>query len=485
MADVPARTGLLIDGVWEERDRTLPVLDTWSGERISEQAVATRGDVDRAVTVAARTLRDGPLPLSVRAAVLERTATLVVRDREHLARLIALEAAKPLATALVEVERCVETLRFSAAEARTHHDRTLPIDAHPAGIGATGFVRREPIGVVAAITPFNFPLNLVAHKLGPAIAAGCPVVLKPAERTPLSAVALAERLLEAGLPAGWLAVLTGGGAEVGGALARHPGVAAVTFTGSAAVGAQLARDATHAEVLLELGSAAPLVAEADADVPSVVDRVVTGGFGYAGQSCVSVQRLLLHEDVAEAVLDALVPRVAALRVGPPLDPGSDLSTVIDDAAGDRIRASIATTVAAGGRLLSGGGGSGATVAPTLVDDVPLTSPLWTEEVFGPVVAVRTFRSTDEALAAVAAGPPLIHLGVFTRDLDRAMRWVTEVRAGAVLVNESPTFRVDQAPYGGVDHPGVTREGPRSTIAALTVEKVVLLRPAGGVDGTGT
>ncbi|MEX1178753.1 MAG: aldehyde dehydrogenase family protein [Nitriliruptor sp.] len=476
MADIPARTGLLIDGAFEDRERTLAVHAPWTDARLSEQSVADLADVDRAVAVAHRVLR-APLPLHVRAAVLERTAELVHRDREHLATIVALEAAKPIASARLEVSRCIETLRFSAAEARTLHDRTVPIDAHPAGTGALGFVRREPIGVVAAITPFNFPLNLVAHKLGPAIAAGCPVICKPAERTPLSAIALAERFVEAGLPAGWLAVLTGGGAEVGGALARHPGVAAVSFTGSAAVGAMLARDAAHAEVLLELGSAAPLVAEADAELDAVVDRVVSGGYGHAGQSCVSVQRLLVHRSIAPELIDRLTARVERLQVGDPLDDSSDLSCVIDAAAGDRIRDWVRRTVAAGGRALVGGGGDGAVVEPTLVADVPVDAPLWTDEVFGPVVAIRTFATTGEAIAAVEAGPPLIHLGVFTRDLDLAMRWVAAVRAGGVLINESPTFRVDQAPYGGVDHPGATREGPASTIRAFTTEKLVVVRPS--------
>jgi acyl-CoA reductase-like NAD-dependent aldehyde dehydrogenase len=477
VADVPARTGLLIDGVWEDRERTLVVHDPWSGAELSRQAVADPADVERAVAVGRRVLRT-PLPRHERARVLDRTADLLERDREHLAFLVASESAKPLAAARVEVDRAAGTLRFSAAEARTLGDGGVPFDAHPAGVGATGFVRRDPIGVVAAITPFNFPLNLVAHKVGPALAAGCPVVLKPAERTPLSAVALAERLIEAGLPAGWLAVLTGDGAEVGAPLAAHPDVAAVSFTGSAAVGARLARDASHATVLLELGSAAPLVAEADADVDAVVDGVVAGGFGHAGQSCVSVQRLLLHEDIAEAVLERLVPRVRSLRVGAPLEPSSDLSCVIDAQAGARVRAWIVRSLASAGRLLVGGGGDGAIVEPTLVVDVPLDAPLWTDEVFGPVVAIRTFTSTDEAIAAVDAGPPLIHLGVFTADLDTALTWVDRTRAGAVHVNESPTFRVDHAPYGGVDHPGVTREGPAATVRELTVEKVVLLRRSG-------
>jgi acyl-CoA reductase-like NAD-dependent aldehyde dehydrogenase len=478
VADVPPRTGLLIDGAWEEREDRLPVFAKWSGEEISRQANASAADVDRAVAVAQRVLAR-PLPLAERAAILDRCADLVRRDREHLAHLIALEAAKPVVAARFEVDRCEQTLRFSAAETRTLHDETLPVDAHPAGVGATGWIRRDPIGVIAAITPFNFPLNLVAHKLGPAIAAGCPVLCKPADRTPLSAVALAERLQEAGLPAGWLAVLTGDGPGTGATLARHPGIAAVSFTGSVSVGWQLARDATHARVLLELGSAAPLVAEADADVDTVVAKVVAHAFGHAGQSCVSVQRLLVHEELAEALLDRLVPAVAALQVGDPLDPTTDVSCLIDETAAQRVHRWIAEAVAAGGRLLAGGERDGAVVSPSVVADVPLDARLWTEEVFGPVVAVRAFSTTDKALDDLAAGPDLIHLGVFTRDLDRALRYVEEVRAGAVLVNESPTFRVDQMPYGGVGRAGTTREGPRSTVRELTIEKAVVLRPSTG------
>jgi acyl-CoA reductase-like NAD-dependent aldehyde dehydrogenase len=447
----------------------------WSGERLSEQAVATDDDVDRAIGLAHGVLAR-PLPLAERAAVLDRCADLVRRDRGHLAHLIALEAAKPIAAATVEVDRCEQTLRFSAAEARTLHDETLPLDAHPAGVGATGWVRREPIGVVAAITPFNFPLNLVAHKLGPALAAGCPVVCKPAERTPLSAVALAERFLEAGLPPGWLALLTGDGPGTGAALARHPGIAALSFTGSVPVGWALAREAAHARVLLELGSAAPLVAEADADADAVVERVAAHAFAHAGQSCVSVQRLLVHADLAGTVLDRLVPAVEALRVGDPIDPTTDVSCLIDEHAATRVRSRIEAAVARGAKLVTGGAQEGAVVRPAVLTDVPLDAELWTEEIFGPVVAVRTFTSTDQALAEIAAGPDLIHVGVFTRDLDLALRYVDEVRAGAVLVNESPTFRADHLPYGGVGRAGTTREGPRATVRELTVEKVVVLRP---------
>jgi acyl-CoA reductase-like NAD-dependent aldehyde dehydrogenase len=476
VADVPQRTGLLLDGVWEDRARTLPVTAPATGEVLSHQAVASPADVDRAVGSARAALRS-PLPLAERAAILDRCADLVRRDHEHLARLIALEAAKPVRAARVEVERCEQTLRFSAAEARTLHDRTLPVDAHPGGAGATGFVRRDPIGVVAAITPFNFPLNLVAHKLGPALAAGCPVVLKPAERTPLSAVELAERLQEAGLPAGWLAVLTGDGPGTGATLAAHPHVDVLSFTGSVDVGWALAREAGHARVLLELGSAAPLVLEADGDVDTVVAAVAAHGFVHAGQSCVSVQRLLVHASVADRVLERLTAAVDDLVVGDPLDERTDVSCLIDEPAARRVQGWIDEAADAGARVVVGGTRDGAFVVPTVVDDVPLDAALWTREAFGPVVAVRRFTSTDEALAAVAAGPDLIHLGVFTRDLDLALRYVDEVRAGAVLVNESPTFRLDHVPYGGVGRAGTTREGPAAAVRELTVEKVVLLRPS--------
>lgn len=472
--DSDDRTRLLIGGAWVPAREHLDVVAPWTGERLARMALATTDDVDRAVTAARSALGDTPT-LAARAAVLERTAALLVRDREELARTIAHEAAKPVGAARAEVDRAVETLAFSAAEARTLHGETVPMDAHPAGEGMLAFTLREPIGVVAAITPFNFPLNLVAHKLGPAIAAGCPVVLKPAEKTPLSAIALVERLLEAGLDPARVQVVTGLGHDVGAHLAAHPGIDALSFTGSAAVGHALAERAGGARVLLELGSAAPVIVERDADLELVASRVAAHAFAHAGQSCVSVQRLVIHREVAGALLEDLRTRVAALVVGDPLDEGTDLACLIRPDAAARVAAWIDEAVAAGATRLVGGALDGAVVPPTVLTDVPADARLWREEVFGPVVACVTFDDLDGALAAVAAGPDLIQAGVFTRDLDRALAYVRALDAGAVLVNESPTFRADQMPYGGVRSAGNTREGPRSTVRELTREKLVVLR----------
>lgn len=466
---------LFVAGEWRDASDHLEVVAPWTGEVVGTMALGTTADVDRAVE-AARAVRGRLGSRAARAAVLDRTAALLAADREELARTIALEAAKPIRAARAEVDRAVETLRFSAAAARTAHGDEVPMDAHPAGTGLLAFTVREPVGVVAAITPFNFPLNLVAHKLGPAVAAGCPVVLKPAEKTPLSAIALVERFLRAGLDPHAVQVVTGLGPVVGAHLAAHPGIAALSFTGSATVGHALAASAAPGvRVLLELGSAAPLVVEQDADLHAVVERVAVHAFGHAGQSCVSVQRLVVHEDVVDELGKLLLGRLTDLVVGDPLDEATDLSCLVRPEPAARVEGWVHEALAAGADLLVGGARDGATLHPTVLVDVPADAALWTQEAFAPVVACSTFRTLDEAVALVGAGPDLINAGVFTRDLDRALRYVSALDAGTVLVNESPTFRVDHMPYGGVGRAGTTREGPASTVAELTREKLVILR----------
>lgn len=473
------RTQQYIEDAWEGSDEHLPVVAPWDGTVLAEMAVGGPDDVDRAVSYARSSV--GELgPASVRAGVLDRAAGLLVARREALAETIAWEAAKPLRAAQLEVDRAVETLRHSASAARTLHGDVVPMDAHPAGDGYLGFTLREPAGVVAAITPFNFPLNLVAHKLGPALAAGCPVVLKPAEKTPLSAVALVEILLESGAPDGALQLVSGTGATVGSHLASHPDVDVVTFTGSADVGHRLAaQTAPGTAVLLELGSPAPLVVERDADLTTAVGRIVAGGFGHAGQSCVSVQRVLVHEAVREEVADRLAPLVDQLVVGDPLHAATDVSCLIDVAAARRVESWVEEAADAGAKVLVGGDRDGAVVVPTVVVDVPPATRLWTEEVFGPVVALATFGSTDEAIATISSGPDLIQAGVFTGSFSTAMTYVRRLRAGSVLINESPTFRLDHMPYGGLGAAGNTREGPAATLYELTREKLVVLRAATG------
>jgi acyl-CoA reductase-like NAD-dependent aldehyde dehydrogenase len=471
---VGERTRLYIDGRWEDADRHLPVLAPWDGRHLADMAVGDLVSLDRAVA-GARAVLDAPLSAARRAGVLDRAADLVAVRRDRLAETIALEAGKPIRTARAEVDRTVETLRFSGVEARGPVGESLALDADPAGDGLAAFTMREPVGVVAAIIPFNFPLNLVAHKLGPAVAAGCPVVLKPAERAPLSALRLTGILTEAGLPAGWLQVVTGTGADLGAALAAHPDIDAVTFTGSGAVAAGLQATAPGRRMLLELGSAAPLVVEQDGDVKAAAERIVRHGFGHAGQSCVSIQRVLVHDDRRAELVEALAAAAETLVVGDPMDEATDVSCLITPDAAERVRRAIAEAVTGGAKVLSGGHGNGSVVAPTVILDVSPSAALMREEIFGPVVAVNRFTSTDEAIATINGPAPVINAGVFTASLDRALRYVREVRAGTVLVNESPTFRVDRMPYGGNGAAGNTREGPRAAVRELTVEKLAILR----------
>jgi acyl-CoA reductase-like NAD-dependent aldehyde dehydrogenase len=468
------RTELLIDGAWEAADTHLEVRDPWTGAQLAELADASDEQVDRAVAAAARVLEEGIPATDERAAVLDRVADLVDARAEDFTRTIAQEAGKPIRTARAEVARAVQTMRFSAAAARTVGGESIPMDAHPAGAGYLAFTIREPVGVLVAITPFNFPLNLVAHKLGPALAAGCPVVLKPADRTPLSSLRLVEAFAEAGLAPGMLNLVSGDGARVGGRLAADPRVAAISFTGSGPVGWQIRAAASAKRVLLELGSAAPLIVEADADLDVAAARIALHGFSHAGQSCVSVQRVLVHADVVDDLLAALLPRVADLRVGPPLEEDTDVSCCITVEAAERVESWIGEAVDAGGRLLAGGKRDGAVVTPAVLADVPAESRLACEEVFGPVVVVDTFTSTEEAIRTANAGARGLNAGVFTADVQRALRYVRGLRYGAVLVNEAPTFRVDHMPYGGEPPAGTTREGPLWSMRELTVEKLVVL-----------
>ncbi|HEY8524074.1 MAG TPA: aldehyde dehydrogenase family protein [Acidimicrobiales bacterium] len=440
--------------------------------RVAEVPELGPDDAARAVETAAA-LAAAPLPLHERAAVLDEAARRLAAHREEAARLIALEAAKPIRTARGEADRAVETLTLSAAEARQLAGEVVPLDATPTGAGKLAFTRRRPVGPVAAITPFNFPLNLVAHKVGPAVAAGCPVVVKPAPATPLSAILLARLLEDAGLPPGWVQVLPGG-AEVGAALVDAEPVRFVSFTGSDTVGWAIAARAPRKRVALELGSNAPLIVDEGGDWAAAADRAAVAGFTHAGQSCVSVQRVYVHERHLDDFLARLVDRVAALRVGHPLDEEADLSSVISRREQDRIVSWIESATAAGATVLTGGGLEGGHLRPTVVTGVPDDHPLSCREVFGPVVAVAGVADLDEAVARSNASPFGLQAGVFTPSIDRALRAVQALEFGTVLVNEVPTFRVDSQPYGGVKDSGNTREGPRYAIREMTEEQLVMI-----------
>jgi acyl-CoA reductase-like NAD-dependent aldehyde dehydrogenase len=468
---------LLAAGEWIESGDWAEVESPYDGSVIGRVAQGDAALVDRCAIAARAAFESGGFPQHERAAVLDRVAALVGERLDDLARTIAAEAGKPLKTAEVEAARCVDTLTFSAVEARKLSGGTVPMEASSPGAGKLGVMLRVPYGVVGAISPFNFPLNLVAHKLGPAIAAGNAVVLKPAGQTPISALKLAAILVEAGLPEGWLSVVPGSGSEVGNAIVEHDLTGALSFTGSAKVGWGIRSRVPHKKVNLELGSNAPLIVHADGDWETAADKAKLHAFSHAGQSCISIQRILVHEDVADAFVERLLANAAALTVGNPLDPETDVGPLISAGDRDRVKQWIDEAVEGGAELLCGGElvDEGRCLAPTLLANPPRESNVWHEEVFGPVATIDRYADFDEALRLANDSKFGLQAGVFTRDVGRGLEAARKLEFGGVLINEVPTFRADQMPYGGVKDSGNTREGPAYAVLELTEERFITLQ----------
>ncbi|HEY0319014.1 MAG TPA: aldehyde dehydrogenase family protein [Solirubrobacterales bacterium] len=468
---------LLAAGEWIETGEWAEVRSPYDGTPVGRVAQGDAALVDRAARKAREAFESADFPQHARAEVLDRAAELVGERVEELGLAIAAEAGKPIKTATVEAQRCVDTLTFSAVEARKLTGGTVPMEASSSGVGKLGVMMRVPFGVVGAISPFNFPLNLVAHKLGPAIAAGNAVVLKPAGQTPISALKLAEILLQAGLPENWLSVIPGHGSTVGNAIVEHPLTKAITFTGSAPVGWGIRSKVPHKKVNLELGSNAPLIVNDDGDWEAAADKAQIHAFSHAGQSCISIQRILVHEDVAEAFKQRLVANVEKLTVGDPLDEDTDVGPLITPHDRDRVKEWIDEAVSAGAKLLTGGElvDDGRCLAPTLLEAPPKDAKVWAEEIFGPVATIDTFSDFDQALALANDSKFGLQAGVFTRDVGRGLKAGDTLEFGGVLINEVPTFRADQQPYGGVKDSGNTREGPAYAVYELTEERFVTLQ----------
>jgi acyl-CoA reductase-like NAD-dependent aldehyde dehydrogenase len=452
------------------------VRSPYDGSEVGRVPACDAGHVDRAVAAARARLAE-PWPAHERAAVLDRAALLLAERQEDFARIIAAEAAKPLKTARIEAARAADTFRFSAAEARTLAGEVVPLDASAAGEGKVGFTLRVPIGVVAAISPFNFPLNLVSHKVAPAIAAGCPVVLKPASQTPLSALALAALLLdECGLPAGALNVVTGSGGDVGDPLVTHDDVAMVTFTGSPPVGWSIRQKAPRKKVTLELGNNSPVIIEGDADWRAAVAKLRVAGFSHAGQSCISAQRVLVQRSIHDDVVAALVEAVETLVVGPPLDEATDVSALISPKETERVKSWVDEAVAGGAKVATGGEvGDDGMLRPTVLTGVTPDMRVCADEVFGPVLGVAAYDELDEALAVANDTRYGLQAGIFTARLDTALAAARRLDFGGVLVNEVPTWRADQQPYGGVRDSGNTREGPAHAVREMTETRLVVFQ----------
>lgn len=467
---------LLIDGKWVPGEGgTQSTFNPYSGEAVARVSLASSRQAREAMRVARGAFHDWrKVPAHRRSDMLLAAARLVGERGEQLARTITEENGKPIRLARGEVNRAGTTFRLAAMEAGRMTGETIPMDVVPGSEERFGFYIRQPIGVVAAITPFNFPLNLAVHKVAPALAVGNTVVLKPSSQTPLTAVLLGQIVTDAGFPAGALNVIPCA-RETAEALVTDPDAAMVSFTGSVAVGRSIRERAGLKKVALELGSNSGNIVTVSADLDQAAGSCVVGGFAYAGQVCISVQRIYVQRPVMEAFLAAFLPRVKALRLGDPGDEATDVGSLISDEAAERVRGWLKEAVDGGAQVLCGGAISGRMMQPTVLVDVNRGMKVVCEEAFAPLVSVIPFDTFDEAIAMVNDSKYGLNAGVFTRDLREAFKAVGELEVGSVIVNDSSAYRADHMPYGGVKSSGVGREGIRFAMEEMTEVKFAAIR----------
>ena len=410
-----------------------------------------------------------------RAELLERIGSLLRRDHASFASAISLETGKPISEAHIEVDRSLQTLVASSIAARDLHGEVIPIDGAPIGAARMAMTVREPLGVIGIITPFNVPLNLTLHKLGPALAGGNAVVHKPAEQTPLSALKLAKLFREAGAPSGTYNVVTGPGNTIGRALVECPGVDMITFTGSVETGRTIRASAGLKKVTLELGGNCAVILEPDADLDAAVSRIVQGGYGFSGQICISVQRVYVHESVANEFLPKLAGAVSKLRVGHPGEDTTQIASLVNEEAARRVESWTRAAAAAGARVILGGDRTNSTIQPGVLTDVPEETTFMQNELFGPLVAVNRYSSLEDAIDRVNSTSYGLQAGIYTHHFEHAFHAARRLRVGGVLINDVPTFRADHMPYGGTKNSGIGREGPRYAVEEMTEPKVICWR----------
>ena len=470
---------LLIDGQWLATGEWIEVKNKYSGASLGAVAAAGRAQVDAALEAARRgAAAMAEMPAHRRAAILGRAAELIRERSEDLALLLAAEAGKALKFARAEVDRAGWTFQTASEEARRLHGETIPLDGLPAGEGYFGFYTRRPVGVIAAISPFNFPLNLVAHKVAPALAAGNSVVLKPATTTPLSAVKLCEILIEAGLPPGAINLLVGSGATVGEWMVSDSRVDKVTFTGSPAVGRRITQIAGIKKITLELGNTSPVIVAPDADLAYAAKRCAVGAYYNSGQVCISVQRIYSQRPVYDSFTDSFIRASEAMVVGDPLDDRVDVGPMIDVREAERIEGWVKEAQAGGARVRTGGKRDGGVYWPTVLTDVSPEMKVVAEEAFAPIASVIACDDFEEALRQADATEFGLQVGVFTRDIGRVLQAVRRLNFGGVIINDTPAFRVDHMPYGGNRQSGLGREGVRFAMEEMTNIQLVAIRTEG-------
>ncbi|TDF91054.1 aldehyde dehydrogenase family protein [Paenibacillus piri] len=466
---------LFINGIWKETSQYTVLKSPYSGQAIAEIAVATDEDVNKAIEAASIASKIiAKLPAHKRSAILYKVAALLQERLDEAARIIAMEAGKPISTAKTEVLRTIQTYKFAAEEANRITGETLPLDAAPGGEGKIAYTVREPIGVIGAITPFNFPMNLVAHKVGPAIAAGNAVVLKPASQTPLSALFIADLFEIAGLPAGALNVITGSGKMVGDLIVADDRINMITFTGSPAVGISIKNKAGLKRVTLELGSNSALIVDEGVQIENIIPRCVNGAFSFQGQVCISLQRIYVHETIYDEFVSKFVAETKKLKHGDPLDPETDISALISTNDVSRVMDWIEEAEQGGADIVSGGQVEGNILLPTVITNVSASLKVSCEEVFGPIVLINKIGSVEQGIELVNDSRFGLQAGIYTNNIHTAMMAAEKLHVGGVMINDIPTFRVDHMPYGGVKESGTGKEGIKYAVQEMTELKLVVI-----------
>jgi acyl-CoA reductase-like NAD-dependent aldehyde dehydrogenase len=465
---------MCVGGKWVDKSEKIEVLHPYDNSVVDTVPRASTADVDAALTAAVRGAKTmAKLTAWDRYQILKNAAEKLEARTEEFARVITLEEGKVITEGRFEVGRAVQTMMLSAEEARRIHGETVPLDASPGGAGKMGFTLRVPCGVVVAISPFNFPLNLMVHKVAPAIAAGNAIVMKPPSNTPLSALNLTELLLECGMPPEAISCLTGPGGELGDALCRDQRVRKITFTGSVPIGERICQMAGIKKVTMELGSNSPIIVMPDADVNKVAEAVAATGYSNAGQVCISTQRVIAQRKIYEDVLAATKPKVEGLTTGNPLDEKTKVGPMIREQEAMRVEQWVQEAVKAGGRVVTGGARHGAIYEPTMVADAKPEMRISCEELFGPVVAFTPFDDVNQALALANDSRFGLAAGMFTESLDTAMKFARELETGNIHINWGPQWRADLMPYGGLKNSGFGKEGPRYAVEEMTELKMVV------------
>ncbi|WP_335871696.1 aldehyde dehydrogenase family protein [Bacillus sp. 2205SS5-2] len=464
---------LWINGEFIATENYQSLLSPFTEGEIEQVAIGKEQHVQAAIKAAEAAFATyKKMPAHQRADILDQVARLLSDDKEDCARLISQESAKPYTDALAEVERTIMTYTFAAGEARRMYGQSIPMDAAPGGENRVAYTKKEPLGVIGAITPFNFPMNLVAHKVGPALAAGNSVVLKPASQTPLSAYKIAGYFHQAGLPSGVLNVVTGKGSEIGKALTENETVKMITFTGSPSVGKMIRQNAGLKKVTLELGSNSAVIVDKDTNLAEHMPRIVKGAFAYQGQVCISVQRIFVEETIYEEFVESFRKHTQSLILGNPLEKDTDVSSMISKDELERAQEWIEEALRAGGKLLCGGELEQGMLQPTAMLHVPEDVKIFCEEAFAPVVMINPFNDFEDAIREVNHSQYGLQAGVFTQNVQKAFYAAEELEVGGVMINDIPTFRVDHMPYGGVKESGMGREGIQYAMEEMTEIKLI-------------